>query len=214
MAAVNEGVGVVHTREIGKSSWLAFAVDPFPDLFATGPGGVAAAKAKLKIKDAFLRQRHTDRQIAVIYDYLTRKYPEVAGGTLGLATYGGKVNTVAPDATASAQRKSVLTTAYLAGWENEADEARSLTWVREFYRDVFAGTGGVPVPGDISDGALINHPDADLAGPEWNRSGVPWGTIYYKENYPRLQRVKARWDPGNVFWHALSIRAADEGTSG
>ncbi len=118
-----------------------------------------------------------------------------------------KVNTVAPDATASAQRESTLTTSYSVGWENPQDEARSLTWLRRFYRDVFADTGGVPVPGDLSNGALINHPDVDFADPEWNTSGVPWHRLYYKDNYPRLQRVKAQWDPRNVFHHALSIRA-------
>jgi FAD/FMN-containing dehydrogenase len=35
---------------------------------------------------------------------------------------------------------------------------------------------------------------------------MPWQTLYYKENYPRLQRIKAQWDPRDVFRHALSIR--------
>ncbi len=206
LAAINEGVGVACIRHVERSSWLAFALDPFPDLFATGPTGVAASKATFKLKDAFLCKRHTDRQIEVAYDYLTTTDHDVAGGMLGLATYGGKVNTVAPDATASAQRESTLTTSYSVGWENPQDEARSLTWLRRFYRDVFADTGGVPVPGDLSNGALINHPDIDFVDPEWNTSGVPWHRLYYKDNYPRLQRVKARWDPRNVFHHALSIR--------
>jgi hypothetical protein len=45
--------------------------------------------------------------------------------------------------------------------------------------------------------------DGRPAGP--NTSGVPWSTLYYKHNYPRRQRVKARWDPRDVFHHALSI---------
>jgi hypothetical protein len=208
LGAINQGVGAAHTREVDRSSWLAFALNPFPDLFAIGPGGVAASPALFKIKDAFLRRRHSDRQIAVAYDYLTRRYPEVAGGAFNLGTYGGQVNTVAPDATASAQRQSVMTTAYTVGWGKPEDEAQSLRWLRELYRDLFAETGGVPVPGEASDGALINHPDVDLADPAWNESGVDWGTLYYKANYPRLRRVKAQWDPGDVFRHRLSIRGA------
>jgi len=71
---------------------------------------------------------------------------------------------------------------------------------------LLAHGGGVPVPGEACDGAFINHPDADLADPALNTSGVPWHTLYYKANYPRLQRVKERWDPRDVFWHALAIR--------
>ncbi|MFJ1899228.1 MULTISPECIES: BBE domain-containing protein [unclassified Streptomyces] len=29
-----------------------------------------------------------------------------------------------------------------------------------------------------------------------------------KDNYPRLQRVKSRWDPLNVFHHPLAVRPA------
>ena len=65
--------------------------------------------------------------------------------------------------------------------------------------------GGVPVPDANTDGSYINYPDVDLADPAWNTSGVPWHTFYYKDNYPRLQQVKKRYDPRNVFRHALSI---------
>jgi len=30
----------------------------------------------------------------------------------------------------------------------------------------------------VEPGAFINHPDVDLADPEWNTSGVPWHTPY------------------------------------
>jgi aclacinomycin oxidase len=63
----------------------------------------------------------------------------------------------------------------------------------------------VPVPNEYNDGSYINYPDADLADPAWNTSGVPWTTLYYKENYPRLQQVKKRYDPRNTFHHRLSI---------
>ncbi len=191
---------MAHTLEVDRTSWLAFALYPFPDVVDNASqGGI------FKLKDAFLRKRLTDHQIAVAYHYLTRTDHDVVGG-LGMATYGGKVNTVAPDATASVQRESILTMSCSTAWQDPQDEVRSLAWVRQFYRDLFADTGGVPVPSGVGNGALINHPDVDLADPEWNTSGVPWHTLYYKDNYPRLQQIKARWDPRNVFHHDLSIR--------
>jgi aclacinomycin oxidase len=125
---------------------------------------------------------------------------------LGFATYGGRVNTVAPDATASPQRSAIFDMACTTGWLDPKEDAANLEWVRAFYHEIFADTGGVPVPGDAFDGALINHPDTDLADATLNTSGVACQTIYYQANYPRLQRVKARWDPLNVFHHALSVR--------
>ena len=201
LEALGEGIGAPKDRELARMSWLEFALNPFPDLFAAPPGGVS-----VKVKDALLKKRFTDRQIDVAYDYLTRTDHDVMGGMLGLATYGGRINTVARDATAAAQRDSILDIACNTGWLDPRQEAENLAWVRAFYRDLFADSGGVPVPGEAYDGAFINHPDTDLADPALNTSGVPWHTLYYKESYPRLQRIKARWDPRNVFRHALSIR--------
>jgi aclacinomycin oxidase len=202
--AVCEGVGAPNGQELARMSWLEFALNPFPDLFAVPPGGVS-----LKVKDALLKRRFTDRQIKVAYDYLTRIDHDVMGGMLGLATYGGRINIVAPDATASAQRHSILDIACTTGWLDPREEEKNLKWVRAFYRDLFAERGGVPIPGAAYDGTFINHPDTDLADPKLNTSGVPWHTLYYNANYPRLQRIKAQWDPRNVFRHALSIRVDD-----
>jgi aclacinomycin oxidase len=202
LEALGEGIRAATGRELARMSWLDFALDPFPDLFTAPPGGVS-----MKGKDALLKKRLTDRQIAAVYDHLTRADHDVMGGMLGLATYGGRINTVAPDATASSQRDSILDIACTTGWLDPREEDKNLAWVRAFYRDLFVETGGVPVPNDAYDGAFINHPDTDLADPDLNTSGVPWHTLYYGAGYPRLQRIKARWDPRDVFRHVLSIRA-------
>jgi hypothetical protein len=202
VAALSEGIIAPHSREIARMSWLEFALNPLPDLFAAPPSGVSA-----KVKDALLRKRFTDRQIGVAYDYLTRADHDIMGGMFGLATYGGRINTVARNTTASVQRNAILDIACTTGWLDAREEDKNLRWVRSFYRDLFAESGGVPVPGDAYEGAFINHPDTDLADPALNTSGMPWHTLYYNENYPRLQRIKARWDPQNAFHHALSIRA-------
>jgi FAD/FMN-containing dehydrogenase len=201
LSALQDGIGAPRGRVLERMAWLDFALNPMPELFTMPPGGVS-----VKVKDALLRRRFTDRQIGVAYDYLTRMDHDVMGGVLGLATYGGRVNTVARDATASVQRGAILDTACNAGWLDPREAAGHLAWVRAFYAELFAETGGVPVPGDAYEGALINHPDVDLADPSLNGSTVPWHALYYDENYPLLQEVKARWDPRDVFRHALSIR--------
>ncbi len=200
LAAVAEDIGLPYTRQIEETTWLGFALNPFPELFRPDIGF-----ALVKVKDAFLRQPLTDSQIVTAYRYLTTTDQGVVGGGLGLASYGGKVNAVSPEATASAQRSCILDTSCAVGWADPKEEAHSLAWVRAFYKDLFAASGGVPVPNEQTDGAMINHPDTDLADPEWNKSGVPWYSLYYKDNYPRLQQVKARWDPLNIFQHTLSI---------
>ncbi|WP_326821749.1 FAD-binding protein [Streptosporangium sp. NBC_01756] len=194
---VSEGVGVEPTRSQVVRPWLYFAAYP-----NWGDPGTQDIR-RIKIKAAYLRKGYTERQLASIWQHLTGE--EGVQNQLILIGYGGQVNTVAPDATATAQRDSVLKAAYMTVWGDEAEDHTHLTRLREFYRDVYADTGGVPVPNEVSDGSYINYPDVDLADPTWNTSGVPWSTLYYKDNYPRLQQVKRRYDPRNEFRHGLSV---------
>src|SRR5512143_2099113 len=138
LSAISEGIGDPKGLELARMSWLEFALNPFPDLFGMPPGGV-----NVKGKDALLRKRFTESQIGVAHEHLTRADYDVMGGMLAIATYGGRINTVAPDATASAHRDSILETACTTGWLDSREEAANLGWVRGVYRDLFAATGGV-----------------------------------------------------------------------
>jgi hypothetical protein len=171
------------------------------------PDSGALVGWRTKAKGSYLRKSYTDAQIATIYHYLTATSLNSPLAGILFSGYGGQVNAVAPDATTVPQRDSVLKLIHTVYWEDAAQDATYLGWAREFYRDLYSTTGGVPTLNGITDGSYINYADVDLANPTWNTSGVPWSALYYKDNYARLQEVKATWDPLNIFHHALSVQA-------
>ncbi|MCQ9177708.1 FAD-binding protein [Streptomyces sp. IBSBF 2953] len=161
-----------------------------------------------KIKAADMRTCYSDEQLSTIHRWLTTDDYDNPASSLMFIGCGGQVNTVAPDATAIPQRSSVLKLVYSTNWTDPAEDDKHLTWIREWYHEVHKATGGVPVSDEVTDGTYINNPDTDLLDPRWNSSGVPWHALYYQDNYPRLRRIKARWDPLGVFSHALSVEPA------
>jgi hypothetical protein len=199
---------------------MVAGVDPAPQVIDTGTGpflhttiqrsiAEEVAPSRGKYKAGYLRKGYSDEQLTTIYRHLSD--PESKAGaesSVLLIPYGGKVNTVPPSATASVQRDVVAKMVLTATWEDPAADADNLAWARNLYRDLYRDTGGVPVPNEVNAGSYINYPDVDLADPEFNTSGVPWHQLYYGDNYPRLQRVKATWDPRNIFRHKLSIQPA------
>lgn len=202
VSAVTAGTGVTPVlNERRRLPWLHAMT--WPGLGE--PGDVLYRR--YKIKAGYLRRSLTDAQLSTVYRNLTNDTGNSNCGML-LVGYGGQVRAQPSGSTATAQRDVVMKAVYQSVWLDEVDDAANLAWVRDLYRDVYAATGGVPVPGEVSDGSYINYADNDLADPVWNTSGVPWSTLYYKDNYPRLRRVKARWDPRNVFHHPLAIEPA------
>ncbi|WP_307797610.1 FAD-binding oxidoreductase [Streptomyces laculatispora] len=198
VSALSAGVGVEPTVESKDVPFLEAALTP-----TIGYGKYSRHKSM----GGHLRKPFDANQVSTLYRALSD--PEHWGiGLVYLAAYGGKINTVSPQATAVAARDSVIKFWFSCNWELPEQDEAEVNWVRKLHGDVWAETGGYPVPNDKYDGCYINYPDADAENPYVNTSGVPWSTLYHKANYPRLQRVKATYDPKNVFRHALSVKPA------
>jgi len=104
--------------------------------------------------------------------------------------FGGKVNDLAPDATAFVHRTDDALFACFALWEPQdtPDEiAANLEWLDNFYAAMHSYLSG---------GAYQNFPDRGLAD---------WPRAYYGANLERLMQAKQTWDPDNLFRFAQSI---------
>lgn len=199
LAAVSEGTGVEYTvNDRSVLPWFYVVREWF--------GFVEGSLPRWKVKSSYMRKAMPSDQLAALYRQLTRGDYDNPFSMVALVSYGGRINAVDSAATAVAQRDSVLKLLYVTLWTDPSQDARHDRWIRECYADVYAASGGVPSPNDVTDGCFINYADADVADPALNDSGVPWHELYFKDNYSRLQAVKKQWDPRGEFGHALSVR--------
>ena len=179
-----------------------------------------------KYKSAYTATGFSDRQVAVIYDWLQRVpagtlAPDMSQSLLQVDSFGGAINDVPADATAFPHRGSQFALQYQTYWTNDsapgatpteaavAESEAHLSWIRGFYDEMYAETGGVPTitaPGE--GGCYYNYPDTDL-GTAADGDLDQALTLYFGDNYrnnPRnLVAVKQQWDPTDVFRHAQSI---------
>jgi FAD/FMN-containing dehydrogenase len=108
-----------------------------------------------------------------------------------LLPWGGAVARVPEDATPMTNRSVRWITHPFAVWEDPADTDANITWARNFRRDIsHYATGGV----------YLNFIGNE--GPERVRAA------FGDEKYARLARVKAEWDPNNVFRGNQNIEPA------
>jgi FAD/FMN-containing dehydrogenase len=75
-------------------------------------------------------------------------------------------------------------------WEHEADDAEHIAWAREISADLKRFTTG---------GVYLNF----IGDEGQDRVRAAFG-----DNYDRLARIKAQYDPGNVFHRNQNIRPA------
>lgn len=175
---------------------LGFSTDirSLPWLYATQTLNGTGPTQRGKYKSAYMRKPFPDHQIAAMYEHLANPSNPNPQALVQIDSYGGQVNAVDPAATAVPQRSSIMKLQYQTYWTDPANDDANLAWIRDFYTAMYGEDG--PMPDDVMDGCYVNYPDVDLKD---------WPTLYYKDNYARLQRAKAAWDPLNIFNHQQSV---------
>lgn len=169
-------------------------VQVMPWLFATQALNISGSPRRGKYKSAYMIGNFTTDECRTIWNNLREPKFQNAKALLQVDSYGGQVNVVNPARTAIPQRSSAMKLQYETYWAHKSDDEANLRWIRDFYFAMYGNDG--PAPDGRLDGCYVNYPDADLPN---------WQNLYYKENYPKLQQVKRRWDPLNIFNHAQSI---------
>ncbi len=114
-------------------------------------------------------------------------------GGVGFDAFGGALNRVSPSATAFVHRNALFDAQYSTSWSaggGGAGSARQQAWLRSFYAAMRPWASGQ---------CYVNYIDPDLTN---------WRQAYYGANYPRLARIKAKYDPHQVFHFPQSIRPA------
>lgn len=199
LQACEAGKHVIH-----KLPWIEATV-------GRGSGG-GSSMMRSKYKSAYMKKNFSEREARCIYKHLKRTVDGVSldGSVLAVDAYGGATNREPlRKETAAWQRASIMKLQYQSYWQDPKDDAARLRWMKEFYEDVYADSvpearyASTPFPGERYEGCYINYPDADMLAHDF------WPQLYYGNGdlYPFLQSVKRRYDPNNIFHHAMSVRA-------
>lgn len=155
------------------------------------PGQVLQQGA-LFAKSEFFRQPLPPDAITALVDNLVQGLDEGHRREVNFLPWGGAYNRIPADATAFAHRAELFLVQHLADIKPGASQAESdaaRDWLARSWAIVHpSGTGGV----------YPNFPDPELQD---------WAHAYYGQNYGRLLRVKAHYDPGNFFSFHQSLPA-------
>lgn len=181
-----------------------------PWLDATISGGVGTGH-RGKYKSSNMKRNFSPAEVRSIYKHLTREIPgvDLQGSILAVDSYGGAINSPQMIAeTAIPQRSTVMKLQFQTYWQNPEEDGARQRWMSDFYTDLYSGPDahpsykGTPYNNANYEGCYINYPDKDML------SYTYWPQLYYGNDdlYPFLQSVKRRYDPNNIFHHAMSIR--------
>jgi hypothetical protein len=150
--------------------------------------------ARFAVKSHYVRQPISPKGLQILVRGVERRPGSTnrLGGGVTFFGWGGRINSVAPTATAFMHRDAILLMELDTGWTAEDStrvEQAQIDWLEELSAEIQP---------HVSPFAYQNFIDPSLQ---------KWQHAYYGQNYERLTRVKRRYDPGNLFRFAQGIRA-------
>ncbi|MFJ8086263.1 FAD-binding protein [Streptomyces sp. NPDC096205] len=166
------------------------------DRWGSGTWGPRVAFAA---KSHIVREPLTQRSAADLAATLERLHEFTSvGGASGLLidALGGAVNDRPSDATAFPHRSAVGVVQYHSYWHQLTDRThveRRIEWLRDTHATMQPHLGA---------GGYTNGMDPEL---------TEWAVAYHGENYPRMQRVKATCDPGQLFTFPQAVTPGPAG---
>lgn len=181
-----------------RMPWLESAISDH-----SGGGGMRA-----KYKSAYMKRNFVPAEARAMYRFYTGNSVTAISSVVSIDSYGGAVNRPELAATTSiAQRSSVMKLQWQCYWVDASEDEQQLRELDAFYTAVYTGEHveaqhqGTPW-GNAYEGCYMNYADIDMLRYPY------WPELYYGRDglYEFLQKVKRKYDPNNIFHHAMSIR--------
>ncbi|SFE18501.1 FAD/FMN-containing dehydrogenase [Paenibacillus catalpae] len=156
--------------------------------FLLAPDPVLTQKYSNQFSSGFGNRPFPDKAYKTMRKFLEKAEAGTPAGFYFL-NWGGAIRKIAPKATAFYWRKPQFYVEWNSSWVKPSHAARNIALARN--------TRTKLQPYIV--GSYINVPDQGIKCS---------GPVYYGKNYPRLRRVKAKYDPQNVFNNPQSIPPA------
>jgi len=171
-------------REFGKPVLDDLRPRPYAEVQAMMGGGFPWGRRNYW-KSSFLANVN-DATVDTIVAHASSMSPLSA---IVLEYYGGAASRVPAGATAFPHRDAALNLLILGQWENAADDAAQIGWVRSFWEALRPWSSAAVYMNALSDG-----------------EGEDRVRAAYGANYARLAAVKNRYDPHNLFRSNQNVR--------
>ncbi|MBV9216247.1 MAG: FAD-binding oxidoreductase [Acidobacteria bacterium] len=154
------------------------------DLFA-GTGGWVLNPVYMKGRSDYVKKPMSEEGVAALMNEMLKL--SVGAISAMCDAYGGKIAEPEADAMAFAHRDALYSIQYYSQWSTASQTSSKLAMSRAFYKALRPYVSGY---------AYVNYPDLEL--PDYARA-------YWGDNLPRLQQIKQKYDPDNLFRHKQSV---------